>query len=152
MPTRWPAPCACGGPSRLAVTGALRPWRALQACGRDVDHVDALLCGALRRPSSTRPDVHPIDVVAVAVITWPQTTSARSPAPCVRDGPSRPTVTGALRTRRTLQARGRNVDYVDALLFGALRRPKSARPVAHPIDVVDVIAETLATSARSPAP
>ncbi len=113
------------------MTDALRPQRIFHARGCNVDHVDALLCGTLRRPLSARPVVHPIDVVNMVMLAGPQTTSARLPAPCIRGGPFRPMVTGALRPRCTFQARGRDVDHVDALLCGALRRPSSARPVAH---------------------
>ncbi len=55
--------------------------------GRDVDHANVLLCGALC-PSSARPVTHPIDVVDVVAIAWPQTTLARPPAPCVRGSPT----------------------------------------------------------------
>jgi hypothetical protein len=59
-----------------ALAGALRPRRSFQNLCRDVGHVGALLCGALRHPSSARPVVYPINVVDVVVIAGPQTTPA----------------------------------------------------------------------------
>ncbi len=92
-PTRSSVPCVRGGPSRPAVTAPTRNGNACDAPSRPAVAMSTIsTCSCVAPSGAPRPrGPSPTRTADVVVIARTQTTSARTPLPCVRGSPSKPT-------------------------------------------------------------